>query len=516
MKNKFVGLIILDGYGINKNTFGNAIKQANPKNIDYYFKNFPYTTLQASGESVGLPEGQIGNSEVGHLNIGAGRIVKQSLQKINDAIKDKSFFSNPAILEVFEHVKNNNSSLHLMGLTSSGGVHSQINHLYALITFAKKFGLKHVYIHFITDGRDTLRDSGAKECEKLKSYLAQNTTYKIATVIGRFYSMDREQNYERTKRAYIAMVNGESEQCFSDPVEAIQQSYANNVYDEFLKPVVITENGQPVATIKDNDGIIFYNYREDRARQITASLVEDNFDKFERQRLKNVKMATFTKYDNTFKNTIIAFEKDYLNENLSQVISKNNLKQFKITETTKYAHVTYFLNGGIEKAYEGEDRFLIETIKTEKFDEFPQMRAREITEKAIEEIATKKYNLMVLNYSNCDMIGHTGNLQAAIETVKVLNEEVKKLVDTILSINGIAIITADHGNAEEMIDANNNILTDHTTNKVPFAIIGNNVSNITLQKNGVLGNIAPTILDLLGVEKPKSFTCHSLIKRQPN
>lgn len=512
MKNKFVGLIILDGYGINKSEFGNAIKQANPKNINHYLQNFPYTTLQASGESVGLPAGQIGNSEVGHLNIGAGRIVKQSLQKINDSIKDKSFFTNPAMLEVFEHVKQNNSSLHLLGLTSSGGVHSQINHLYALIKFAKNFGLKSVYIHYFTDGRDVLRDSAADECKKLQEFLKESTNYKIVTVMGRFYSMDREQNYERTELAYNAMVNGVADIYCEDPVQAIKDSYKNNIYDEFIKPVIITENAKPIATIKDNDGIIFYNYREDRARQITQALIEDNFTHFNAQKLNNVKMATFTKYDNAFKNTIVAFQKDYINENLSQVVSKNKLKQFKITETTKYAHVTYFLNGKIEQAYDGEERFLIETIKTDKFDNYPQMRAREITQKAIEEIKSKKYNLMVLNYSNCDMIGHTGNLQAAIETVKVLDEEVKKLVEEILSINGIAIITADHGNAEEMIDKNNNILTDHTTNKVPFVIVGNNVKDIVLEKNGVLGNIAPTILDLLGIDKPNSFTCSSLIK----
>ncbi len=512
MKNKFVGLIILDGYGINKKMFGNAIKQAHPTNIDHYLKNYPHTTLEASGEFVGLPEGQIGNSEVGHMNIGAGRIVMQSLQKINYAIKNKTFFKNPAIMQAFEHAKKHNSALHFMGLTSSGGVHSQIEHLFALIDYAKQQNLKKVFIHVFTDGRDTLRNSGANFTKQVLEHL-QGTPYEIATVIGRFYAMDREENYDRIQKAYNAMVYGVSDQTATDPVKAITDSYKQEIYDEFLKPVVITKHGKPVATIEENDAIIFYNYREDRARQITRALLEPNFTQFARKEFHNVHMTSFTRYDKSFTKPVVAFEKDYLNENLSQVISKSGLKQFKITETTKYAHVTYFLNGGIEQAYENEDRYLIETIKTERFDETPQMRAREITEKAVERILTKQYQFMVLNYSNCDMLGHTGNLKAAIETVKVLNEELPKLVNAILSIGGIALITADHGNAEEMIDSEGNILTDHTTNKVPFAVVGKNVQNLKL-KRGVLGNIAPTILELLGVQKPECFTCSSLVVKQ--
>lgn len=512
MKNKFVGLIILDGYGLNEETFGNAIKQANPVNIDYYLNNYPYTTLFASGEHVGLPEGQIGNSEVGHLNIGAGTIIMQSLQKINHAIKTKTFYDNQVLNGVIDHVKTTGGNLHLMGLTSSGGVHAHINHLFALIDLAKQKGVKNVFIHVFTDGRDTLRESSLKDVKKIQDYIKDYNGCKIATVIGRFYAMDREKNWERTQKAYNALVYGKADIMSNDPIGAIKNSYASGVYDEFLEPVVITHGEKPVATIGDNDGIIFYNFREDRARQITYSLVEDGFDHFERKELKNVKMASFTLYDKTFKHTQVAFFKDDVKDNLSAVVSRSGLKQFKITETTKYAHVTYFLNGNIEVPYEGEERFLIETIKTANFDEYPQMRAREITQKAIEEIKTQKYNLMVLNYSNCDMLGHTGNLTAAIETVKVLNEEVKKLVNAILDIDGIAILTADHGNAECMIDKQGNILTDHTTNKVPFAIVGNNVKDIKLKQSGVLGNIAPTILHLLGVEKPQAFTLDSLIE----
>lgn len=513
MKNNFVGLIILDGFGLNKNKFGNAIKIANPTNLNYYFNNFPYTTLHASGEYVGLPEGQIGNSEVGHLNIGAGKIIMQSLQKINQSIKNKSFFNNHALLKAVNHAKQNNSALHLIGLTSTGGVHSHLNHLFALIDLAKQEGLKNVYIHVITDGRDTLRNSGIDYVKCLSEKL-EGTNYKIATVMGRFYAMDRENNYDRTQKAYNAMVYGISEFTNTSAEQAILNSYQKEIYDEFIEPVVILQNNKPVATINENDSIIFFNYREDRARQLTKALVEDNFKEFNVKKFNNVILSSFTRYDATFKKPYVAFEKDYVKENLSEVISKNGLKQFKITETTKYAHVTYFLNGGIEEAYPNEDRFLIETLKVERFDQVPKMRAEEITQKAIELIKTNKYNFMVLNYSNCDMVGHTGNLNAAVEAVKVIDREIKKLVDAILSINGVAIITADHGNAEEMLDKNNNVLTDHTTNKVPFAIVGKNVSHLTLkQKGGVLSDIAPTVLHLLGIEKPKSFENKSLIKQ---
>lgn len=510
MKNKFVGLIILDGYGVNKSAYGNAIKQGNPKHINALLKNYPHTYLQASGKYVGLPDGQIGNSEVGHLNIGAGKIVLQTLQKINASIKDKSFYQNENLLKAVLHAKNNNSALHLMGLTSTGGVHSHLNHLFALIDLCKQHGLQKVYVHVFTDGRDTMRNSGIEFVRQVQQKLA-GTTYEIATVMGRFYAMDREQNYERTKRAYDALVHGVSNQTDVDPINVFTKSYEKGVYDEFIEPVVITKNDISVATIGDNDAIIFYNYREDRARQLTSALMERPFHYFPVKDLKNVIFTGFVRYDHAFQNPLVAFEMEYLTENLSQVVSGKGFKQFKIAETTKYAHVTYFLNGGIEKPYTGEDRYLIETIKTEKFDTVPQMRAREITQKAIERIQTKQYALMVLNYSNCDMLGHTGNLPAAIETVKIIDEEVDKLVNAILAIDGIAILVADHGNAEQMLDAQGNVLTDHTTNKVPFVIVGKQVKNLKLHRGGVLGNITPTILELLGIDAPASFTCKSLI-----
>lgn len=512
MEKRFVGLIILDGWGIKNSIAGNAIKLANPHYIDGYFKAFPFTKIEASSVYVGLPKGQIGNSEVGHLNIGAGRVVVQNLQRISGAIKDKSFFSNKSLLDTFNFVNKNSSDLHIMGLTSFGGVHSHINHLFALLKFAKQQKVKRVYIHAFTDGRDNYTNSSITDIGTLLSKLKSYPGYKIASIMGRFYAMDREQNYDRTQKAYNAIVRGESEEYAKDALQAIKKSYNSGIYDEFIKPVVITENDKPVATIKENDGIIFFNFREDRTRQLTASLVEDSFNKFKVNRFKNVKMCTFTRYDKTFKKPIVAFDEEDIGVNLSSVISANGLKQFKVTETTKYPHVTYYLNGGIEVPYEGESRFMCETIKTDSFDKTPAMRAREITEKAIQEIKTKKYAFMALNYSNCDMIGHTGNLNAAVKAVKVLNEEVKKLVDVILSINGIAVITADHGNAEDMINKTGQMVTSHTTNKVPFCIVSNDTKGLKLKKTGMLGNIAPTILQLLGIKKPKEFTLDSLIE----
>lgn len=514
MKSNFVGLIILDGFGLNKNSYGNAIAQANPQNFYNYLNTYPSTSIEASGEDVGLPAGQMGNSEVGHLNIGAGRIVYQVSQKISNDIKTKDFFKNKEILSAMQFAKNNGSSLHLMGLLSDGGVHSNIYHLFALLDMAQQNDVKNVYIHCFTDGRDTYRDSGVKYVKMLQEKLAELKSkgydYKIASVMGRFYVMDREQNWDKTEIAYKTLVFGEGDAYCDDPIFALEDSYKNGIYDEFVKPVVIINGDSPVATIKDNDAVIFYNFREDRARQITQALIE-KFDKFSVVNFKNLYFVGFNNYNREFKNLHVAFEEKEVEMNLSHVLSNAGIKQFKISETTKYAHVTYFLNGGIEKPYPGEERFLIETIKNVPFDEVPQMRAVEITDKAIEEIKTKKYGFMALNYSNCDMIGHTGNLQAAIEAVKVLDVQLKRLVDAILSIDGTAVIIADHGNAECMLDKEGRVLTDHTTNKVPFIIVGNENKKLNLLQNGKLSNVAPTILDLLGMAQPADFQESSMI-----
>lgn len=504
MGNKFVGLIILDGWGIRKEKKGNAIALAEPKNFLYYQNNCPYTTLVASGEAVGLPKGQMGNSEVGHLNIGAGRIVYQSLLKINNAIVDGSFFQNENLIKTMKHAIKNNSVLHIMGLLSDGGVHSNINHLFALLKMADMYGVKKVAVHAFLDGRDTYRQSGIDFVKGLLIELKKYNGYYLSTVMGRFYAMDREQNYNYTEKAYNAIVYGKAENHTSDIVGAIKDSYDKGVFDEFVEPIVIDN---PYQSINDNDAIIHFNFREDRARQLTSSLVE-KFGFFPTKKLANVLMCTFVRFDEKFVNPIVAFPVTEIKDNLSSILSANGLKQFKVAETTKYAHVTFFLNGGIEKPYKNEKRFLIETIKNVPFDKVPQMRAEEIADKAVEEISSKKYNFMALNFSNTDMVGHTGNLEAAIKAVKCVDYNLKRVVDAILDIGGVAVIIADHGNAEEMIGSDGRVLTDHTTNLVPCIIVGQN--NLSLEK-GSLANVSPTILDLLGVEPPSSFTHSSLI-----
>lgn len=500
MTNKFVGLIILDGFGIREEVKGNAISIANPQNFYHYYNTCPSTLLDASGEAVGLPDGVMGNSETGHLNIGAGRLVQQKLQKINSSIKSGEFFHNETILAAFDHVKANNSSLHIMGLLSDGGVHSHINHLFSLIDMANEKGVKNIYIHCFLDGRDTYQDSGVKYLQQLQDKIDSMQNVRIASIMGRFYAMDREKNWERTELAYNVLTSSNGGSYADDVVDAIKDSYNNGVMDEFVKPVVITYNGETYS-IKDNDAVVFFNFRDDRARQITASFVEDEFNGFERTKINNLYFCGFSEYDN-FENLHPAYKEDNLSINLSQIVSSKGLTQFKIAETTKYAHVTFYLNGGIETPYEGESRFLIETIKGKPFDETPQMRTREITEKAIEEIKTGKYSFMALNYSNCDMLGHTGNLESTITSVQIMDEQLKLLIDAIVSIGGVAVITADHGNAEKMFDEEGRVLTEHTTSKVPFVIV--NAGDLQL-KEGRLGNIAPTILDLMGIDKPSEL-----------
>lgn len=507
MKNKFVGLIILDGWGINPDTTGNAIALAEPHNYLNYLRTCPHSTLVASGEEVGLPKGQMGNSEVGHLNIGAGRIVFQSLLKINNAIQDGSFYQNKNLLRTMEYAKQHNSVLHLMGLLSDGGVHSNINHLFALLKMANMYGVEKVAVHAFLDGRDTYRESGVEFVKKLLAELAKYDGYYLASVMGRYYAMDREQNFDRTKIAYETIVNAKADIVTDNVINAINRSYDQKVFDEFVKPIWVE---CPYNGINDNDAIIHFNFREDRARQLTSALVE-KFDLFETKKLANVLMCTFVRFDEKFEKPIIAFPVTEIEDNLSAVISKNELKQFKVAETTKYAHVTFFLNGGIEKPYEGEDRFLIETIKNVPFEKVPEMRANEITDKAVEEILAQKYQFMALNYSNTDMVGHTGDLNAAIKAVKCVDHNLKRVVDAILHIGGVALIIADHGNAEEMIGKDGRVLTDHTTNLVPCILVGE--ENVGL-KDGSLANVSPTILDMLGINAPSSFTHTSLIVRR--
>ncbi len=488
-----VTLVILDGFGLNDKTEGNAIKLQGTPNLNK-LNVYPYTTLIASGEGVGLNDGQMGNSEVGHLNLGAGRVVYQDLPRINNDIKTGAFFDNEQFVKVCKHVKDNNSSLHLMGLVSTGGVHSHLNHVKALVDLANRNGVNNVYIHAITDGRDTLTNSGIGFIKDLNNYIQGKA--KIATICGRVYAMDRELRWERVKKAYDMLVYGKAEFKANSPEEAMQNSYNNNVYDEFIEPVIIED-----ATINENDGFIFFNYRTDRAREITQAIMERPFDKFEVKTFNNLCYVCMTEYSSDFKNVVVAYPPEKIENNLSNIISANGLKQFHVSETTKYAHVTFFFNGGIEKANVGEDRQLVDSVDVQDFSSVPNMRALEITEKVKEAIRSNKYDFVLVNLSNPDMIGHTGNLESAIKAIETCDRCAYEIAMETLNAGGECIITADHGNAEEMIDSNGNVLTQHTTNPVPLWLVSNKNKDVKLS-SGKLCNVAPTILKLLNIQIP--------------
>ena len=492
-----VTLVILDGFGINEKTEGNAIKLAGTPNLDK-LNIYPHSTLLASGSAVGLTDGQMGNSEVGHLNLGAGRIVYQDLPKIDNAIKNGEFFENKAICQTMEHTKTNGSNLHIMGLLSDGGVHSHINHLFALVDMAHQKGLKNVYIHCIMDGRDTLKDSGKGFIQKLEEHIKGKA--KIASISGRVYTMDRENRWDRIQKAYDMMAFGNCEKHFENAIDAINDSYQNNVFDEFVLPTKIGDN----PNVEDDDGIIFFNYRTDRAREITTAFTEKNFDKFNAKKFANLKFCTMTEYDEKIKNVVIAFPPEKIQDNLSAIISQNGLKQFHITETTKYAHVTFFFNGGIEKPYKNEDRMLIESENVQDYSLTPNMKAYEITQGVVDAIKSKKYDFVLVNLSNTDMLGHTGNLPATMHTVKVVDECAYKIAQTTLQFGGDCIITADHGNAELMIDEKGNVITSHTTNPVPIWLVSEKYKDVKIS-NGKLCNVAPTILKLLNLDIPSAM-----------
>lgn len=497
-------LIIMDGFGL-KDPKDNAIAAANTPNLDYLFKKYPTTKISASGLAVGLPEGQMGNSEVGHTNIGAGRVVYQDLTRISKSIKDGDFFKNEALLSAIEHSKKNNSSLHIMGLLSPGGVHSHTEHLYALLDLIKNHNFKNVFIHAFLDGRDTPPKSGEKYLKELLDKINETKVGKITTICGRYYAMDRDNRWDRVKKSYDAMVCAKGKK-FSNPIYAIKDSYLNNITDEFFVPCIIGENG----TINDNDSIIFFNFRPDRARQITKSIVSKDFNSFERHKvLRNIKFVCLTEYDKELSSLVdVAFKPETLKNTLGEYISSFGLKQLRIAETEKYAHVTFFFNGGIEKEYPLEDRILIPSPKVATYDLQPEMSANLITEKVIEEIEKNKYDLIILNFANCDMVGHTGNFKATVKAVECVDLCVKKVIDKILSFDGYAIITADHGNADKMRDSHGNPFTAHTTNPVPLCFAG---CNFQLKPNGKLSDISPSILDLLNLKIPKEMTGESLI-----
>lgn len=494
-----VTLVILDGFGISKETHGNAILSAGTPYLDKLKKLYPHTTLEASGNAVGLPKGQMGNSEVGHLTLGAGRVCLQDLLKIDQSIKDRSFFENERLFKALSHAKDNNSALHIIGLISDGGVHSHINHLYAIIDKAKEMGLEKVYIHAITDGRDVPFNSAKQYVGKLQEK-TKGTNYKIASIGGRIYAMDRENRFDRLEKAYNVLVNGENLSNLK-PIELIEQSYKQGIYDEFIIPTLFEKEG----TIKDNDSVIFFNFRSDRATELTSAITDKSFKHFKTKKFKNLLFSAMELYSDEFSNLNILFPPTKIEDNLASILSKKGLKQFHIAETTKYAHVTYYFNGGIETAYPGEDRKLIESIDTQDFSFYPKMRACEITEETLDAIASNKYDFVLVNYSNPDMIGHTGNFEATKEAITCIEKQAYAVALATLMAGGTCIITADHGNAESMFDKKGNKITSHTANPVPVYLISEEHQKTKLKKHCSIANIAPTILKLLNLDIPKNM-----------
>ncbi|MBE7081510.1 MAG: 2,3-bisphosphoglycerate-independent phosphoglycerate mutase [Clostridiales bacterium] len=511
MKTRPNCIIIMDGYGINPQSVGNAIKCANSENVDYLMANYPSTLIGASGMDVGLPEGQMGNSEVGHLNMGAGRIVYQELTRITKSISDGDFFNNEEFLYAIENAKKNGKKLHLYGLLSDGGVHSHITHLYALIKLAKMQGLDNVYVHCFLDGRDVSPTSGADFIKDLQTEIDKLGFGTIASVGGRYYVMDRDNRWDRVQKAYDMMTLGEGEKT-ENAESYVRSSYEKGTTDEFVIPACVVKDGKPVGLIENGDSIIFFNFRPDRARQITRAMSQSAFDGFERKTgFLNPTYVCFTRYDASFEGVKIAFKPQVLTNTLGEYISSLGLNQLRIAETEKYAHVTFFFNGGVEKPNDKEDRELIASPKVATYDLQPEMSAVEVTERAIEKLDSNKYDVMILNFANCDMVGHTGDFDAAVKAVKTVDKCVKKVVDKILSLGGLAIITADHGNADKMQEEDGSPFTAHTTNKVPLIVVGNDVGGIKLREDGILADVAPTLLDLMQVEIPQEMSGKSLI-----
>ena len=512
MKDKVTMLMILDGFGDNKNKEGNAIKIANTPNIDKLMKKYPNTDIFTSGLHVGLPEGQMGNSEVGHTNIGAGRIVYQELTRITKSIEDGDFFSNQELIAAIENCKKNHSKLHILGLVSDGGVHSHIRHLYGLLELAKRRDFEDVYVHCFLDGRDTPPASAEGYIVKLQEKMKEKGVGKIASISGRFYSMDRDKRWQRVQKCYDALVNGEGIKANSAE-KAIEDSYQKEVFDEFVEPTVICNNGEPIAKIEENDSVIFFNFRPDRAREITRAIVDKDFNEFETKKM-NVYFVCFTSYDETMPNVHIAFEKEQLKNTFGEYISDLGYTQLRIAETEKYAHVTFFFNGGEEKQYPGEDRILVPSPKVETYDMKPEMSAYEVTDKVLEAIKSDKYDSIILNYANTDMVGHTGSLEAAIKAVEAVDECVGKVVSLVEEKQGNLIITADHGNAEQMIDyKTGEPHTAHTTNPVPIILVTPD-TKLKLKSGGKLADLAPTMLDLMHLDKPEEMTGESLLDKE--
>ena len=510
MSKKPTVLMILDGYGLNNESKGNAVALAKTPVMDKLMKEYPFVKGNASGMAVGLPDGQMGNSEVGHLNMGAGRIVYQELTRITKEIQDGTFFENPALLAAVKNCKENDSALHMFGLLSDGGVHSHNTHLYGLLELAKRNGLEKVYVHAFLDGRDTPPASGKEFAEQLEAEMAKIGVGKIASVAGRYYAMDRDNNYDRVKIAYDALTKGEGNKGTSGPA-AIQASYDNDKTDEFVIPTVIEENGAPVATIKDKDSVIFFNFRPDRAREITRAFCDDDFKGFDRERL-DVTFVCFSDYDPTIPNKEVAFHKISITNTFGEWLAANNMTQARIAETEKYAHVTFFFNGGVEEPNKGETRILVNSPKeVATYDLKPEMSAYEVCDKLVDAIKSCEYDVIIINFANPDMVGHTGVQEAAIKAVEAVDECVGKAVDALLSVDGTMFICADHGNAEQLVDyETGEPFTAHTTNEVPFILVNYDPA-YTLAEGGCLADIVPTLIETMGKEQPKEMTGKSLL-----
>lgn len=505
-------LIILDGFGLRNEQMGNAVAQANKPNYDRYWNEFPHATLRADGEYVGLPEGQMGNSEVGHLNIGAGRIVYQSLTRVNLSIREGEFAKNETFLKAIEHVKDHGTSLHLMGLLSDGGVHSHIHHMFALLKLAKEHGIEKVYVHGFLDGRDVGPQTAKIYISETLEKMNELGVGQFATISGRYYSMDRDKRWDRVEKSYRSMVYGEGP-TYQNPLELVEDSYQNGIFDEFVLPsVIVKDNGEPVATIKDQDAVIFYNFRPDRAIQISNTFTNQDFRSFDRgpKHPNNLYFVCLTHFSESV-DGYVAFEPTNLDNTLGEVLSQNNMKQLRIAETEKYPHVTFFFNGGKEDPFPGEDRILIDSPKdVATYDQKPEMSAYEVTDALLNAINEDKYDAIILNFANPDMVGHSGMLEPTIKAIETVDECLGKIVDLIIEKGGEVIITADHGNADEVVTLEGVPQTAHTTNPVPVIVTK---KGITLRTDGILGDLSPTLLDLLGVNLPVEMTGKTLIEK---
>jgi len=522
---KPVCLIILDGLGIASRSEGNAVLLARTPNLNKYIDSYPAMSLMASGEAVGLSWGEMGNSEVGHLNLGVGKIFYQNLPRIDKTIETEEFFQNKVLLDAINHAKRNNSKVHIMGILSAGKVHGVNTHCYALLELAKRENFKDVCIHVFLDGRDSSKDSGRAFVEELEQQIKKHKVGKIASLHGRMYAMDRDNHWERIEKSYKVMVEGTSEEYFSDPIKAIKESYKNKVYDEEFVPTVIGGKDKPVGKISQNDAVIFFNYRSDRAREITKSFVIDDFEKFSRgPKLENLFFATMTEYEDDLPVQVV-FAKEKVKTSLPRIISEKGFKQLHIAETEKYAHVTFFFGGGEEQPFEGEDRIVIPSPRVASYSETPEMSAREVTDRLTKELSTEKHDFIVVNYANPDMVGHTGNIEAAIRAVEVTDKCLGQVVELVLSKGGVALIVSDHGNSEEMMNLQTGALDkEHSTNTVPFIVVGKEFEGKTVedvelvnndlslvQPTGLLSDVPVTVLKLMNIDPPEEMTGRSLI-----